>query len=124
MECWPTRQLSCTPNSLPEFEVAIYPSRPTDTSIGLFCQAEDETLNEKMLEQAGLSDMFRFVTCYRSMGIGMLVALGLGIFGVGLLTWLPTAMAFAGIILGGLGCIAVGVFTLLSNHEYPSPDAD
>ena len=70
-----------------------------------------------LLRQAGLSHMLHFVTAYGAVGIGILVAVGLGLLAVGLLSCIPAFMAYTGIILGGLGCVAVGVFVLLSDHE-------
>jgi tRNA A37 threonylcarbamoyladenosine synthetase subunit TsaC/SUA5/YrdC len=58
LKCWPTSNLSCSANSIPQFEVDIYPTEPTETSLGLFCQAKDPTLLNTILDNANLLEMY------------------------------------------------------------------
>ncbi len=57
--------------------------------------------------------MLSFVSAYRSIGVAILTALGLGVIGVVLFSLLPTFTTYLSVILGGLGCIAAGIYILL-----------
>lgn len=54
LNCWPTANISCAANSNPQFQVVIYPTYASSTSLGLYCLPSDPTLRSKILTGAGL----------------------------------------------------------------------
>jgi polyferredoxin len=102
--------------------VAIYPSQPSETSLGLFCKAKDAALNNKLLDNANLSAMYEFVAAYKSIGLAFLVAIGLGVLGVFGFSFIPGIMAYTTIILGGIGSIVFAIYLLASDSGYVDAD--
>jgi hypothetical protein len=49
LDCLPSDSLSCKANSNPKFEVSIYPTVESDTSMGLFCMPVDPKIKETIL---------------------------------------------------------------------------
>lgn len=95
----------------------IYSTEPVETSLGLFCKATDATLNNKLLENANLLEMYNFVKAYKEVGIAFLVAIGLGIVGVLAFSYLPGIMTYATIIVGGVGSVIFAIYLLAADSS-------
>jgi hypothetical protein len=115
LNCWPTPNISCAANTNPQFQVIIYPTYPSRTSLGLFCLPTDPLLREKVLVGAGLQTMFNFVAAYESIGVSLLVGMGLGLLAILLFSWLPSGMAYTSIILGAVSCTGLAIVLLVTN---------
>ena len=61
--------------------------------------------------------MLNFVSAYKSIGVSLLSGLGLGIIAVLLFSFLPTATAYASIVLGGIGCLVLAILLFVSKSE-------
>ena len=119
LNCWPTANIACAANSNPQFQVVVYPTYPSRTSLGLYCLPTDPLLKEQLLTGAGLQTMFNFVAAYQSVGVSMLCGLGLGLFGILLFTCMPTCMAYTSIILGSLCCVAFAIILMINMLANP-----
>lgn len=102
--------------------MAIYASQPSETSLGLFCEAKDAAFNKKLLENANLAAMYEFVAAYKAIGIAFLVAIGLGIVGVLGFSFIAGIMAYTTIITGGLGSIVFAIYLMASESGYTCRD--
>jgi len=122
LNCWPTANISCAANSNPQFQVVVYPTYASQTSLGLYCLPTDPTLKSKILVGAGLETMFNFVAAYESMGVALLYGLGLGLLCILLFSCMPQAMAYISVILGGISCVVLAILlfvNLLQNNSLP-----
>jgi hypothetical protein len=122
LNCWPTANISCAANSNPQFQVVIYPTYASRTSLGLYCLPSDPALKSKILTGAGLQTMFNFVAAYESMGVSLLCGLGLGLLCILLFSCMPQAMAYISVIFGGISCVGLAIVlfvNLLQNNSLP-----
>lgn len=95
----------------------IYPSVASDTSMGLFCMPQDETLKEKILRNSKLKEKYLFVNAYRAIFYSAICSMVLGFLFLLLVSFLPGVMTYVAIIVGGIGCIGVGILLFIVNSE-------
>ena len=119
LNCWPTATISCAANSNPQFQVVVYPTYASRTSLGLYCLPTDPLLKQQLLRGAGLETMFNFVAAYESVGVSLLCGIGLGIFGILLFSCMPKFMTYTSIILGSLCCVAMAIILFVSMLASP-----
>jgi len=77
--------------------------------MGLFCMPTDEKIKEMVLKNSKLKEKYLFVSAYRSIAYSAGCAIGLGFLYLLLMTFIPEIMTYAAIVLGGLGCIGIGI---------------
>ena len=121
LNCWPTNNIGCQTNSNPQFQVVVYPTYASRTSLGLYCLPTDPLLKQQLLTGAGVETMFNFVAAYESVGVSLLCGLVLGIIGILLYTCMPGCMAYSSIILGAICCIVFAIIlfiNMLANPGY------
>lgn len=114
LNCWPTANIACAANSNPQFQVVIYPTYASRTSLGLYCLPTDPALRTKVLTGAGLQTMFNFVAAYNSIGVSLLCGLGLGLLCILLIGCMPQVMSYISVIVGGGSCVVLAILLFIN----------
>lgn len=90
----------------------IYPTTSSETSLGLFCLPEDETVRDQLLIDSGLQYKMAFVKAFHAIWISALIAAAISVLFVVLMLFIPAIVFYANIALGGLFFLAFGALLL------------